>query len=178
MLSVIYGGGGGASGAVGAALTRSFPTAMRFVEQAALAGEQGEGVRSFLGRGCPPADEQWLQAQKATNDEASQRAADGAARARGRFTRNFVVQATAAEWALVWMGHARHLIHQAGWSQTCRQVFFVHDEIVFECPTELAGQLQELIRHAAMLAGRSLFGQASPRFPVSVAISGNYADAK
>jgi DNA polymerase-1 len=57
-------------------------------------------------------------------------------------------------------------------------VFFVHDEIVFECPTELAGQLQELIRHAAMLAGRSLFGQASPRFPVSVAISGNYADAK
>ncbi|MEF9979886.1 MAG: bifunctional 3'-5' exonuclease/DNA polymerase [Glutamicibacter sp.] len=178
MLSVIYGGGGGASGAVGAALTRSFPTAMRFVEQAALAGEQGEGVRSFLGRGCPPADEQWLQAQKATNDEASQRAADGAARARGRFTRNFVVQATAAEWALVWMGHARHLIHQAGWSRTCRQVFFVHDEIVFECPTELAGQLQELIRHAAMLAGRSLFGQASPRFPVSVAISGNYADAK
>ncbi|WP_073705832.1 bifunctional 3'-5' exonuclease/DNA polymerase [Glutamicibacter sp. 0426] len=178
MLSVIYGGGGGASGSVGAALTRSFPTAMRFVEQAALAGEQGGGVRSFLGRGCPPADEQWLQAQRATSDEASQRAADSAARARGRFTRNFVVQATAAEWALVWMGHARHLIHQAGWSRSCRQVFFVHDEIVFECPTELAGQLQELILHAAMLAGRSLFGQASPRFPVSVAISGNYADAK
>lgn len=178
MLSVIYGGGGGASGAVGAALTKSFPTAMRFVEQAALAGQQGEGVRSFLGRGCPPADEQWMRAQRDTADEASQRAADAAARARGRFTRNFVVQSTAAEWALVWMGHARHLIHQAGWSEVCRQVFFVHDEIVFECPNELADQLQRLIAHAALLAGRTLFGAASPHFPVSVAISSNYADAK
>jgi len=178
MLSVIYGGGGGASGAVGAALTKSFPTAMRFVEQAALAGQQGEGVRSFLGRGCPPADEQWMRAQRDTADEASQRAADAAARARGRFTRNFVVQSTAAEWALVWMGHARHLIHQAGWGEVCRQVFFVHDEIVFECPNELADQLQRLIAHAALLAGRTLFGAASPHFPVSVAISSNYADAK
>jgi len=178
MLSVIYGGGGGASGAVGAALTRSFPTAMRFVEQAAQAGQQGEGVRSFLGRGCPPADEQWMRAQRDTADEGSQRAADAAARARGRFTRNFVVQSTAAEWALVWMGHARHLIHQAGWGEVCQQVFFVHDEIVFECPEELAEQLQGLIQHAALLAGRTLFGAASPHFPVSIAISSNYGDAK
>ena len=178
MLSVIYGGGGGASGTVGAALTKSFPTAMRFVEQAALAGQQGEGVRSFLGRGCPPADEQWMRAQRDTADEASQRSADAAARARGRFTRNFVVQATAAEWALVWMGHARHLIHQAGWGRDCQQVFFVHDELVFECPEELAEQLQRLIQHAARLAGRTLFGAASPHFPVSVAISANYGDAK
>jgi len=178
MLSVIYGGGGGASGAVGAALTRSFPAAMRFVEQAAQAGQQGAGVRSFLGRGCPPADEQWMRAQRDTADEGSQRAADAAARARGRFTRNFVVQSTAAEWALVWMGHARHLIHQAGWGELCQQVFFVHDEIVFECPVERADQLKQLIQHAAMLAGRTLFGAASPRFPVSVAICSNYAEAK
>lgn len=178
MLSVIYGGGGGASGNVGAALTRSFPTAMKFVEQAAQAGEQGLGVRSFLGRGCPPADEDWMRAQRDTSDEASQRAADMAARARGRFTRNFVVQATAAEWALVWMGHARHLIRTAGWGEVCQQVFFVHDEIVFECPVELAEQLQDLIRHAAMLAGRTLFGASSPYFPVSVAINANYGEAK
>lgn len=178
MLSVIYGGGGGASGTVGAALTRSFPTAMKFVEQAAQAGEQGQGVRSFLGRGFPPADDAWMRAQRDTADEGSQRAADAAARSRGRFTRNFVVQATAAEWALVWMGHARHLIHTAGWDSVCKQVFFVHDEIVFECPIEMADQLQELVRHAAMLAGRNLFGSASPYFPVSVAINANYGEAK
>lgn len=178
MLSVIYGGGGGASGNVGAALTKSFPTAMKFVDQAAHAGEQGLGVRSFLGRGCPPADEAWMRAQRETADEAAQRAADAAARARGRFTRNFVVQATAAEWALVWMGHARHLIHTAGWDNQCRQVFFVHDEIVFECPVELAEKLAALVRHAAMLAGRTLFGAHSPYFPVAVAINDNYGEAK
>lgn len=88
------------------------------------------------------------------------------------------MQATAAEWALVWMGHARHLIHTAGWDSVCKQVFFVHDEIVFECPIEMADQLQELVRHAAMLAGRTLFGSASPYFPVSVAINANYGEAK
>ncbi|MFC0420282.1 bifunctional 3'-5' exonuclease/DNA polymerase [Glutamicibacter ardleyensis] len=178
MLSVIYGGGGGTSGAVGAALKKNFPQAMAYVDQAAKAGERGQGVQSWLGRGCPPADEAWIQAQRATHDGAGQRAADAAARSRGRFTRNFVVQSTAAEWALVWLGHARHLIRQAGWGDTCQQVFFVHDEAVFECPVELAPQLGELVRHAALLAGRTLFGEHSPNFPVSVGISQNYAEGK
>lgn len=178
MLSVIYGGGGGTSGAVGVALKKNFPQAMAYVDQAAKAGERGEGVQSWLGRGCPPAEESWVQAQRATKDEAGQRAANAAARSRGRFTRNFVVQSTAAEWALVWMGHARHLIRQAGWAQSCQQVFFVHDEVVFECPVELADRLGELVRHAALLAGRTLFGGHSPNFPVSVAISQNYSEGK
>ncbi len=178
MLSVIYGGSSGGAQAVGAALKKNFPAAMSFVDSAARAGEQGDGVSSFLGRGCPPANEQWRQAQRNTQDESSQRAADSAARSRGRFTRNFVVQSTAAEWALIWMGHARHLIHQAGWSQDCRQVFFVHDEIVFECPQHMAPQLAEIIRQAAALAGRTLFGEQSVNFPVSIAITDSYAEAK
>ncbi len=178
MLSVIYGGSAGGSAAVGAALKKNFGAAMDYVDSAARAGERGEGVHSFLGRGCPPADERWMRAQRSTRDEASQRAADAAARSRGRFTRNFVVQSTAAEWALIWMGHARHLIHQAGYSHLCRQVFFVHDEIVFECPVELADELAGMIRTAAALAGRTLFGAHSVNFPVSIAVTANYADAK
>ena len=178
MLSVLYGGSGGAGGAVLAALTRSFPQAMAHVQAAASTGEAGGAVRSFLGRGCPPADAGWLAAQRSTSDEASQRAADAAARSRGRFTRNFVVQSTAAEWALLWMGHARALIHQAGWTGICQQVFFVHDEVVFEAPVELAEQLGQLLAHAAMLAGRTLFGGQSPAFPVSLAITSSYAEAK
>jgi len=178
MLSVIYGGSAGGSAAVGAALKKNFGAAMHLVDSAAKAGERGEGVASFLGRGCPPADERWMQAQRSTRDESSQRAADAAARSRGRFTRNFVVQSTAAEWALIWMGHARHLIHQAGYSQQIRQVFFVHDEIVFECPVELAGELSQMIRAAAALAGRTLFGTQNVNFPVSIAVTSNYAEAK
>ncbi|WP_418907225.1 bifunctional 3'-5' exonuclease/DNA polymerase [Glutamicibacter endophyticus] len=178
MLSVIYGGGGGGSGQVLAALRAGFPKAMAFVDAAAEAGERGEGVHSFLGRGCPPADADWLRAQRGTSDAAGQAAADAAARARGRFTRNFVVQATAAEWALAFMGHARHLVHSAGWDQQVRQVFFVHDEVVFDAPQELATQLGQLLRHAAVLAGRSLFGDSSPNFPLSIAAVQSYAEAK
>ena len=35
------------------------------------------------------------------------------ARDRGRFTRNFVVQGTAAEWALCWMGEIRRRLRAA-----------------------------------------------------------------
>ena len=75
--------------AVGAALKKNFPAAMDFVDSAARAGERGDGVSSYLGRGCPPADERWMQAQRGTRDEASQRAADLAARSRGRFVGAF-----------------------------------------------------------------------------------------
>ena len=177
MLSAIY-GGSSAGAAVVSALERSFPSAMGFVGQAAQAGERGEAVHSWLGRGCPPADEAWLRAQRDTADAASQQAADLAARSRGRFTRNFVVQATAAEWALVWMAHTRHLIHAAGLHTHCRQVFFVHDELVFETDEQLAAGLAHAIEQGAQRAGQTLFGPDSPGFPVSIATVRSYADAK
>ena len=65
-----------------AALRARFPVAWEFVEKAARTGEGGGLVRSHLGRTCPPASGPMNPA---------------AARSRGRFTRNFVVQATAAE---------------------------------------------------------------------------------
>ena len=50
-------------------------------------------VRSVLGRTCPPPRPGWLDGPPGP--------AQGRARARGRFTRNFVVQASAADWANV-----------------------------------------------------------------------------
>ena len=178
MLSAIYGGSSAMAAGVVSALERNFPRAMEYVSQAARAGEQGQGVHSWLGRGCPPASEEWVNAQRHTADAAAQAAADAAARSRGRFTRNFVVQSTAAEWALVWMAHTRHLIYSAGLHTRCRQVFFVHDELVFETEEALAEGLSHAIRQGARQAGQTLFGQHSPDFPVSVATVKSYADAK
>ncbi|MCW4464005.1 bifunctional 3'-5' exonuclease/DNA polymerase [Glutamicibacter sp. MNS18] len=178
MLSAIYGGTSSGAGAVVSALERGFPRAMSYVARAAQAGERGEGVHSWLGRGCPPADESWLHAQRNTADATAQSAADMAARSRGRFTRNFVVQATAAEWALVWMAQTRHLVFSAGLHTRCRQVFFVHDELVFETEPELAEGLARAIRLGAHRAGQSLFGPQSPDFPVSIATVRSYAEAK
>lgn len=178
MLSAIYGGGTAKASGVVSALERNFPRAMEYVASAARAGERGDGVESWLGRGCPPADADWMQLQRNTVDATAQRAADLAARARGRFTRNFVVQATAAEWALIWMAQTRHLIFSAGLHTRCKQVFFVHDEVVFETDTELAQGLAQALKLAAQRAGQTLFGPNAPDFPVSINTVANYADAK
>ena len=52
------------------------------------------------------------------------------ARARGRFTRNFVIQATAAEWALTLMALVRSGLAGTG----AELVFFQHDEVVVRLP--------------------------------------------
>lgn len=97
LLSAMYGGAGGEAPALLGVLRRRFPDAAGYVEAAARAGEEGRLVRSRLGRTCPPASAQW---RELTADGADP-AARTALRSRGRFTRNFVVQASAADWALV-----------------------------------------------------------------------------
>jgi DNA polymerase-1 len=79
------------------------------VEAAARAGEEGRVVRSVLGRTCPPPSAAWRAITVGPGDPDSERdpGAGRASRARGRFTRNFVVQASAADWALVLLAALR-----------------------------------------------------------------------
>jgi DNA polymerase-1 len=98
LLSAMYGGGAGSAALT--ALRRRFPAALQLLEDAAKAGEEGRTVRSVLGRTCPPARNGWLNGLPAE-------AAAARARARGRFTRNFVVQASAADWAGVLLARLR-----------------------------------------------------------------------
>ena len=88
LLGAMYGQTGGAAAPALAALRGSYPQAWAYVESAARTGENGGLVRSWLGRTCPSStlESSWA-------DEGA------SGRARGRFTRNFVIQATAAEWA-------------------------------------------------------------------------------
>ncbi len=102
LLSAMYGGAGGEASQLLAVLRRRFPRADAYVEAAARAGEEGRVVRSRLGRSCPPPSAEW-RGLTASADEpgADDQRARRSLRARGRFTRNFVVQASAADWALV-----------------------------------------------------------------------------
>ena len=108
LLSAMYGGAGGEASQLLAVLRRRFPRADQYVEAAARAGEEGRVVRSRLGRACPPPSAEWrgLTAEPDDPDAADQRARRSL-RARGRFTRNFVVQASAADWALVLLAGLR-----------------------------------------------------------------------
>ena len=158
LLGAMYGQTGGAALPALAQLQARFPVAWEFVERAARTGEGGGLVRSWLGRTCPPAATGRMSAEQA--------------RARGRFTRNFVVQATAAEWALALLAGVR-----AGLPAPARTVFFQHDEVVVHTPREHAAEIVELVRAAGERAGILLFGDSVVRFPLDVSTVDCYADA-
>ena len=105
-----------------------------------------------------------------------------AARARGRFTRNFVIQASAADWALVLLVVLRRrltaLAPDRPITESPHLVFFMHDEVVVHAPKELAGQTAEAVTQAAAEASRLVFGETPVRFPLHTAIVDCYADAK
>src|SRR5690625_2042272 len=111
MRGALYGGTSGDSGALMPRLRRAYPEATALVEHAALEGERGRVVRTWLGRTSPPPSEAWQELQRAAGQvgaaDGEQRRARAQSREWGRFTRNFVVQGTAAEWALCWLAEIR-----------------------------------------------------------------------
>jgi DNA polymerase family A len=191
LLSAMYGGTGGEGGQSLALLRRRFPHASAFVETAARAGEEGRVVRSVLGRTCPPPSESWLAMTSDSGDPDQERdpGAGRASRARGRFTRNFVVQASAADWALVLIAALRGELAVLGRSarvdageswpgQQPHLVFFQHDEVIVHSPVGLATEVVAAIETAAATATRMVFGATEVSFPMSVAVVDCYADAK
>jgi DNA polymerase-1 len=180
LLGAMYGQTGGQAVPALAALRRSYPTAWEYVEQAARTGQAGGLVRSWLGRTCPPASVTWRDVpagdgfEPVAADDGDAFGGGAAARARGRFTRNFVIQATAAEWALALLARLRTAL--AG--TPAELVFFQHDEVVVHCPKERAAAVVSAVEAVAADAGRLLFGDTPVWFPLGVSIVECYADAK
>jgi DNA polymerase-1 len=153
------------------------------VEEAARAGERGEVVTTWLGRSSPPPPETWREGQRRASlpeaTAADQRRARSQARDWGRFTRNFVVQGTAAEWALCWLADLRRRLADLGEVAGRRPalVYFLHDEVIVETPAELADAVADAVRAAARRAGTLLFGTFPVEFVLDVACVDRYADA-
>jgi hypothetical protein len=213
LLSAMYGGAGGEAGQLLAVLRRRFSRAAAYVEAAARAGEEGRVVRSVLGRTCPPPSAAWRELAAAAGGpghpeqpghpgrpglaERPEPLAGRSVRARGRFTRNFVVQASAADWAIVMLASLRRRLAEislpsagtgpqsttlpaagAGPAGPAQLVFFQHDEVVVHCPLPLAQAVVAAIREAGCEAGRLVFGGSPVRFPVTTSVVASYADAK
>lgn len=179
VLGAMYGATTGDSGRLVPRLRKVYPRAMHLVDTAARTGENGGVVSTRLGRSSPRPDSDW---------EAEQAAAAGAdvspievkrarqrARERGRFTRNFVVQGTAAEWSLIWLAEIRHRLRQLPAAETAATAsgpfaraahlaFFLHDEVILHVPEEQADAAVAAVRDAAAVATRRLFGG----FPIDV----------
>lgn len=179
LLGAIYGATTGESGRLMPQLTRTYPRAVGFVEQAAREGEAGRTVTSRLGRSSPPPSERWLQSQQSTSAE-EQRRAESIARSRGRFTRNFVVQGSAADWAACWLAELRRRLRamRADGGPAGELVFFLHDEVMVHCTEAAVTDCIRAIEEAANAAKELLFGRIPVEFPVSVAVVDSYDNAK
>ncbi|GLU47782.1 bifunctional 3'-5' exonuclease/DNA polymerase [Nocardiopsis ansamitocini] len=177
MLSAMYGQTGGDAAPLLRTMRQAFPRALDYVDAAARQGEQGRLVRSWLGRTCPPPSPAWRRAVAGDGGE-DDAATRRSVRDRGRFTRNFVVQATAAEWALVFLaGVRRRLAAAARNDGEAQLVFFQHDELVLHAPVSMAGECVELLKEAEAETRSLLFGKTEVRFPLDIAVVECYADA-
>ena len=184
MLGAMYGGTRGESGRMMPRLARRYPDAIGLVEEAARAGEGGEVVRTLLGRGSPAPSGGWaerpVEPGEPPDDGGSSEDRDRR-RAWGRFTRNFVVQGTGAEWASCWLADLRNRLWRlaADGPLTGRPhlVFFLHDEVVVHTPEHLALEVAAAARAAAAEAGRLLFGAFPIDFPLDVSVVRSWADA-
>jgi DNA polymerase I len=179
LLGAMYGATSGESGRMVPGLTRRYPEAFGLVEAAARAGERGQVVRTLLGRGSPGLGEVW-------DRDPDDRSVDPDAQARlrrafGRFTRNFVVQGTGAEWALCWIADLRNRLWRLGGSRSLvagpHLVFFLHDEVVVHTPAALADEVAAHASASAATAARLLFRDIGIDFPLNVSIVRSYADA-
>ena len=183
LIGAMYGATSGESGRMVAGLARRYPQAFGLVEQAARDGERGLVVRTLLGRGAP--------AYAAALDEDLHNDLDAPPpdpesqtrhrRAWGRFTRNFVVQGTGAEWALCWMADLRNRLWRLGGSTDLESgphlVFFLHDEVVVHTPVELADAVVAETYAAAATAADLLFRDIAVDFPLNTSVVRSYAEA-
>jgi len=180
MLGAIYGATTGASAGLMPRLERAYPRAVALVEEAARAGERGERVSTWLGRTSPPPGASWVASHDSASGEGAAaeevREARRRARDRGRFTRNFVVQGTAAEWALCWMASLR--LRLRALPGRPHLVYFLHDEVMVHTPAEAADEVARHVQESATEAGRLLFGGFPVDFPLNVAIADSYDEAK
>ncbi|MFC9918822.1 bifunctional 3'-5' exonuclease/DNA polymerase [Agromyces binzhouensis] len=193
LLGAMYGATTGDSGRLVPQLARAYPRAMALVDRAARDGEAGRQVTTLLGRSSPVPPPSWHEAQAAASQPdataADERRARSAARDWGRFTRNFVVQGTAAEWALCWLagvrtrlvelgtGRSRAAASGAVFERAPHLVYFLHDELIVHAPSETADAVADAVRESAAEAGRLLFGAAPVEFPLDLAVTESYASA-
>jgi DNA polymerase-1 len=184
ILGAMYGGTRGESGRMLPRLTRRYPRAIGLVEEAARAGERGAVVHTLLGRGSPVPTGSWAQSGpdlgEPADDGGTREDRDRHRRSWGRFTRNFVVQGTAAEWALCWLADLRNRLWRLGEGSVRERphlVFFLHDEVLVHTPEPLAAAVTGEVRAAAAAAGRLLFGDFPVDFPLDIASVSSWADA-
>lgn len=133
VLGAMYGATTGQSAHALRGLEREYPVAMRFLADAAAAGQRGEDVFTIGGRRI----RMWVDDSVDGDLDRARRVAA----ARGRFARNAVVQGAAAELFKVWAVLVRARARELGGEI----VLCLHDELIVQVPEERAGDAAALL---------------------------------
>jgi len=169
VLAAMYGQRSGVAGQALSGLQRAYPVAMRLLDEAYAAGLARRPVRTFGGR--------LIRLDTALDLHAPDLAAVASPAldaARGRFSRNAIIQGAAAELFKAWAATVRHLVRPLGG----QIVLCLHDELLVHVPAEHAAAATDLVRQGLDDAARRWLGSEAVRFVADVSVVRCWADAK
>jgi DNA polymerase-1 len=163
VLAAMYGQTSGAAGQALRRMERTYPQALAALQAAELAGREGRPVTTYGGRRVPvwtiPGDAPDLRAAQA---------------ARGRFTRNALIQGAAAELFKAWAVTVRLALRETG----ARIVLCLHDELLVQTPEESAEHSLEIVRATLESTARLWFPGSHVRFVADLRLLRRWSEAK
>lgn len=156
VLGAMYGSTTGQSAHALRGLEREYPVAMRFLADAAAAGQRGDDVFTIGGRRV----RMWVDDSIEGDIDRARRVAA----ARGRFARNAVVQGAAAELFKVWA----IVVRARGREIDAEVVLCLHDELIVHVPDDRAADASTLLVDALAEAAYRWSPQPDVRFVADV----------
>jgi DNA polymerase-1 len=165
VLAAMYGQTSGAAGEALRGMDATYPRAMAYLRAAEDAGRDGRAVTTYGGRRVP------VWPTPAGLDEGQTRAV---AAARGRFTRNAVIQGAAAELFKAWAVTVRLAVAPLG----ARIVLCLHDELLVEAPRGTGEDVVAALHRTLDSTAALWFGSTRVRFVVDVRSVERWSDAK
>ncbi len=166
VLGAMYGATTGESAHALAGLRKSYPTAMKMLEDAAEQGKLGHDVFTSGGRRV----RMWTD--PSVHGDLDR--AISVAAARGRFARNALIQGAAAEFFKVWAITVR----RHGRSLGARVVLCLHDELLVHCPARNAAAVADMVDRGVSEAAHYWSPTPSVKFVADVSIVQRWSEAK
>ena len=162
VLAAMYGQTSGTAGQALRGMETAYPTAMRYLNDAARSGQAGISPRTYGGR--------LVRMGEVTDGDH----AGSAAAARGRYSRNAMVQGAAAELFKVWAVTLRARMADL----EARIVLCLHDELLVHVRDDQATDVVALLDSCLHEAAHRWHPTSGVRFVTDTSVVQSWADAK
>lgn len=166
VLGAMYGATSGESAHALRRLEKTYPVAMRLLDDAARSGIERSDVATVGGRR--------IRLSAGDTIEGNLDAARSAAAARGRYARNALIQGAAAEFFKVWAV----IVRRQARALNGLIVLCLHDELLVHGPAEHGQDLANIVSEAVNEAAHYWSPSPAVRFVADVSVISRWSDAK